>query len=1114
MCSKEFKYSNINLSYSDIMCGTKIKNAIINAYIIFIIVTGGFIGTFTFNGIIKECGVEAQNIIVDCNGNGNYTTIQEAITNANPGQIIRVWDGIYNETLVIDKTVTLIGNGTQNTTINGTGIGDVVYITANWVNITGFTIQNSGDDITKDAGIKVIEYDFVSIINNNLTNNTHGICLFNSDFNIIKNNNISYNRGIGIDLTGSDSNVIINNNNSYNYAGISTYVSYFNSILNNTCNFNNWDGINILGWNDKILNNTCNFNKRNGIILLDSANSLISNNTCNSNNNDGIFIPKSLNPNTITNNTCNFNWDNGIEIRESHLIDIRNNTFNSNLDAGLELYNTYKISIGYNNITLNKKGIYLFKSDNTNVYNNNFTDNEYGFYLKSNSNSNKFNENIISNNRITGIFILSDCNSNLFYHNQIISNTKQAQDNSNNNWSYQGEGNYWSDYTGLDNGFNERWKGDGIGDTKIPHPGSKYDNYPFIKPYGWRFPAIPVLFIESDIDPDGNYTISWSNRSRANGFIFEEDTDIYFSSPVVYTDGWVLENKLNVFYLSNKVEDTYYYRIQANNNFQITDWSEIVNVTVDHLPTIPENLQISPVPDGNALYITWNPNLKDTLQYRIYYLIESTWEFLKNVTHPTTSYIHTELKDGTIYSYKICAVDSNGQSSGFTENVSGIPRDIIPPTAPGGLKAVPISDSKIEFVWYANTELDLSGYLIYINESGNNLPETFRLNKTIHGKETSCIITGLDEQITYFFKIKAFDEVPNNSTFSESAQATTLDLTHPQIPTGLEVFNATSNSLTLSWVSNTDPDVIGYYIYRSRSFSTGYLNITDIIKETRFIDFSLEEDTYYYYKITAVDDANLSSLLSDPAIGKTLIGPRAPIVNKSITIIEIIEDTIDNYTINLKEWFIDPNNDILTFYCTGQNNLNITIEENSGKVIIQPKLNWNGEENLTFYANDSRFETFINISIIVTEANDPPIDITIIQPSNGAEFKENELIDFIGFCDDPDLLYGDKLKFSWSSNLDGILGDGEIMKNITLSKGEHIIKLEVSDNFGERINTTIKVTIVKIKDEQKPGDNLNNIIISINLIIILIIIAIIVFILIKKKKLKFLIKEKKDDNKS
>ena len=83
------------------MCETKIQNVIINVYIIFIIVTGGFIGTFTFNGIIKECGVEAQNIIVDCQGNANYTTIQEAITNANPGDIIYVWDGIYNENIAI-----------------------------------------------------------------------------------------------------------------------------------------------------------------------------------------------------------------------------------------------------------------------------------------------------------------------------------------------------------------------------------------------------------------------------------------------------------------------------------------------------------------------------------------------------------------------------------------------------------------------------------------------------------------------------------------------------------------------------------------------------------------------------------------------------------------------------------------------------------------------------------------------------------------------------------------------------------------------------------------------------------------------------------------------------
>ena len=825
------------------MCETKIKNVIINIYTIFIIVNGGLIGIFTFSGIIKECCVEAQNIIVDCQGNGNYTTIQEAITYANPGDFIYVWDGIYNENIAIDKTLTLIGNGTHSTTINGSGTGDVVYITANWVNITGFTIQNSGDDkwIYYDSGIEVAtDYNHVCVFENHITKNTHGIFLKDSDYGIIKNNNISNNGGNGLYCRGSDSNVIIENNCIYNFVGINTYCSYSNSIFNNTCNFNEYDGISIIGWNDKISNNTCNFNKWNGITLsVDASADIISNNICNSNEKNGIFLDIYNDHTIIINNTCNLNWDDGIEIKESTIIEIKNNTCNSNLDTGLELFKSGSISIFNNSIIMNKYGISLFESNQNVIWQNNITNNIYGIYLEQTSSFNKLLENFISTNSNTGIFILSNCNSNFIYHNLIISNTKQASDFDNNTWSYQSEGNYWSDYFGLDNGANGRWKGDGIGDTNIPHPGAGYDNYPFIKPYGWRFPAIPELIIESDIDSDGNFTVSWNNKSRAIGFFFETDTEILFTSPTNYTKGWLQENGFNIFHFFNKQEDTYYYRIKSYNDYYISAWSDIVNVTVDYLPKIPENLKVSPVSNGNTLNISWNPNLKDTIQYGLYFLNDLTWEPLKNLTHPTTTYEHTGLKDGVSYSYKVCAIDSIGQSSNFSEIVSGIPKDIISPDVPKNLKATAISNHEIKLTWDTNIEPDLAGYLIYINDSGIDKSTIFILNKTIYAKETSCIISGLNEQITYLFKIKAFDEVPNNSTFSELAWATTFDLTPPKPPSDLKISNETYNSLTISWQPSVDRDVIGYIVYQSTSLFGEYENRTGILSSTQYIDTGL-----------------------------------------------------------------------------------------------------------------------------------------------------------------------------------------------------------------------------------------------------------------------------------
>ena len=60
-----------------------------------------------------------ETIIVAQDGNGDYENIQDAIDNADEGDTIRVYEGLYSENVVVDKTVSLAGNGSEETTMNG-----------------------------------------------------------------------------------------------------------------------------------------------------------------------------------------------------------------------------------------------------------------------------------------------------------------------------------------------------------------------------------------------------------------------------------------------------------------------------------------------------------------------------------------------------------------------------------------------------------------------------------------------------------------------------------------------------------------------------------------------------------------------------------------------------------------------------------------------------------------------------------------------------------------------------------------------------------------------------------------------------------------------------------
>lgn len=95
-----------------------------------------------------------------------------------------------------------------------------------------------------------------------------------------------------------------------------------------------------------------------------------------------------------------------------------------------------------------------------------------------NSRYNCIFENIITKN-FYGIYLADS--GNLIYHNNIIENTYQAYDSLMNAWDngYHIGGNYWSDYTGIDD------TEDGVGETTYPIPGNdNADHYPLIHPYG------------------------------------------------------------------------------------------------------------------------------------------------------------------------------------------------------------------------------------------------------------------------------------------------------------------------------------------------------------------------------------------------------------------------------------------------------------------------------------------------------------------------------------------------------------------------------------------------------------------------------------------------------
>jgi len=94
---------------------------------------------------------EGATIIVDDDWAGaDYSTIEEALNRSGSGDTIEVYDGTYQENINVTEEIAIIGNGSVNTTIDGSG--DIaVKLFSNNVTLSGFNFTNASAGVITDA---------------------------------------------------------------------------------------------------------------------------------------------------------------------------------------------------------------------------------------------------------------------------------------------------------------------------------------------------------------------------------------------------------------------------------------------------------------------------------------------------------------------------------------------------------------------------------------------------------------------------------------------------------------------------------------------------------------------------------------------------------------------------------------------------------------------------------------------------------------------------------------------------------------------------------------------------------------------------------------------------
>ncbi len=166
-------------------------------------------------------------------------------------------------------------------------------------------------------------------------------------------------------------------------------------------------------------------------------------------------------------------------------------------------------------------------------------------------------------------------------------------------------------------------------------------------------------------------------------------------------------------------------------------------------PATPANLAATPA--NQSITLSWEASA-GAASYVIYHSDGST-------TSTDTTTTISGLKNRQSYTFRVTAVDSEGNESPATKEVRVVPQETVDsaaPAAPKGLKAKPGKDH-VKLQWDENTESDLSEYRVYING-------------TFYGSaaadNTSIVISPLELNREYTFVVTAVDEVGNESEAS------------------------------------------------------------------------------------------------------------------------------------------------------------------------------------------------------------------------------------------------------------------------------------------------------------------------------------------------------------
>lgn len=181
------------------------------------------------------------------------------------------------------------------------------------------------------------------------------------------------------------------------------------------------------------------------------------------------------------------------------------------------------------------------------------------------------------------------------------------------------------------------------------------------------------------------------------------------------------------------------------------------------------------------------------------------------------------------------------------------------------LRAEAIENKRIELDWdMPYTEATITGFDV---ERTSNLEKEYQKINTRRIPASSLSLTDFAPATGNYYRIKAYGKDENEITYSFPVFVQLIDSIPPAPPTLLAGEITNEGVVQLSWKENTEPDLLGYRVYRGNSLKEEFVQVTKKGVDTAAFTDTIQLESLarkIYYKVVAIDRRYNPSKFSEP----------------------------------------------------------------------------------------------------------------------------------------------------------------------------------------------------------------------------------------------------------